>query len=109
MTRPTDVTDSVTLRKQDVTDALRARRYRHKKNGKEFKAAVTVRRDSGAVISTPEMCALAARLGDGRATPGDLAMAERLIVALVNMLPPDSMLDLESRPLSAAERGYERE
>jgi len=40
------------------------------------------------------MCALAARIGDGRATPGDLKLAERLIMALVDRLPPDSTIDL---------------
>jgi hypothetical protein len=45
-------------------------------------------------ISTPEMCALAARLGDGRASRKDLRLAERLILHLVDRLPPDSVIDV---------------
>jgi hypothetical protein len=70
---------------KDVTGALRARRYRRRKVN-ESKAGVTV--------STPEMCALAARLGDHRATPGDLKLAERLIMALVDRLPADSIINV---------------
>jgi len=70
---------------KDVTAPLRARRYRRRKANK-IKPGVTV--------TTPEMCALAARIGDGRATPGDLKLAERLIMALVDRLPPDSTIDL---------------
>jgi hypothetical protein len=38
MTKPTDVT---AFRLKDVTGALRARRYRAKKNGNEIKSGVT--------------------------------------------------------------------
>jgi hypothetical protein len=79
---------------KDVTGALRARRYRHRrrqqKNGSENKVGVTVGADRRVTVSTIEMCALAARLGDGRASPGDLKLAERLIMALVDRLPADS-------------------
>jgi hypothetical protein len=40
------------------------------------------------------MCALAARVGDGRANPGDLKLAERLIMALVDRLPADSSINV---------------
>jgi hypothetical protein len=106
-TKPTDVT---ALRIKDVTGALRARRYRAKKNGNEIKPSVTVEPDfdapgvtvlsperlskDGRRISTPEMCALAARLGDGRASHEDLRLTERLIMALVNRLPADSMIEV---------------
>ena len=87
------------LRIKDVTGALRARRYRAKKIGSDIKAGVTVEPDSDAptvtVISTPEMCALAARLGDGRALRHDLPIAEWLIMALVDRLPPDSAIRIE--------------
>jgi hypothetical protein len=79
---------------KDVTAPLRSRRYRRKKNGNETKTNVTVRARARVTVSTPEMCALAARLGDGRATPGDLQLAERLIMALVDRLPPDSTLNV---------------
>jgi hypothetical protein len=38
------------------------------------------------------MCSLAARLGHGRASREDLQMAERLIMALVDRLPPNSAI-----------------
>jgi hypothetical protein len=44
---------------------------------------------AGVAVTTPEMCALAGRAGDGRATPGDLKLTERLIMALVDKLPAD--------------------
>jgi hypothetical protein len=71
---------------KDVTGALRSRRYRRRQNSNESKAGVTV--------TTSEMCALAARLGDGRANPGDLKLAERLIVALVDRLAADSAIEV---------------
>ena len=91
-TKPTEVT---ALRIKDVTGALRARRYRAKKNGNGIKPGVTVASEidvhavtaitkvATTAISTPEMCALAARLGDGRASREDLQIAERLIMALL--------------------------
>jgi len=45
-------------------------------------------------ISTPEMCGLAGRLSSGRVTLADLQLAEKLIMALVNRLPPDSTIDI---------------
>jgi hypothetical protein len=60
MTKPTDVTDGVTLRRQDVTGALRARRYRQCKKGNEIKPSVTVDAHGITKVSTIEMCALAA-------------------------------------------------
>jgi hypothetical protein len=90
------------LRIKDVTGALRARRYRERKNANKTNASVTV--DAHAVtaittvattaISTPEMCAFAARLGDGRASREDLQLAERLIMELVDRLPPDSTIEI---------------
>ena len=44
----------------------------------------------GVTVTTAAMCALASRLGDGRASPDDMRMAERLIMALVMLLPADS-------------------
>jgi hypothetical protein len=91
------------FRLKDVTGALRARRYRQRKSRNETNAGVTV--DAQAVtaitkvvtaISTPDMCALAARLGDGRASRDDMRMAERLIMPLVNRLPADSVLDIDA-------------
>jgi hypothetical protein len=70
---------------KDVTGALRARRYRRRK-GNEIKPGVTV--------STPEMCALSARVGAGMATAAELKLAERLIMALVDRLPPDSSIEV---------------
>ncbi len=43
---------------------------------------------AGVTVTTPEMCALAGRVGDGQATPGDLELAERLIMALMDRLEP---------------------
>jgi hypothetical protein len=83
---------SVTAIRQDMTGALRARRYRQRQKAK--KAAVTIGAPTRHTISTPEMCGLAARLSDGRATPDDLRLADRLIMALVDRLPRDSTIDL---------------
>jgi len=40
------------------------------------------------------MCALAARLSDGRATAAELRLAERLVLALVDRLPADSSIEV---------------
>jgi hypothetical protein len=40
------------------------------------------------------MCALAARLTDGRATAEDLQLADRLLLHLVLMLPRDSLIEV---------------
>jgi hypothetical protein len=72
---------------KDVTAPLRMRRYRQRQKANGAKAGVTV-------VSTPEMCALAARLDDGRATAEDLKLAERLIMALVDRLPADSEIEV---------------
>jgi hypothetical protein len=85
---------AVTARKKDPTSDLRVRRHRAKQKLNGGKAVLTVARRGAQAISTPEMCSLAARVGDGRATPGDLQMAERLIMALVDRLPPDSTLNV---------------
>ena len=82
------------IKNKDVTAPLRARRYRQNKNAKETNANVTVRPNAGVTVSTPEMCSLAARLGDGRVTVEELRLAERIIMAFVNMLPPDSTISL---------------
>jgi hypothetical protein len=82
------------FRRTDVTGAMRARRYRQRKNGNETKASVTVDAHGITVITTVAMCALAARLGDERATAADLQIAERLIMALVDRQPPDSVFDI---------------
>jgi hypothetical protein len=60
----------------------------------EVNAAVTVDAVARRAISSTQMCALAARLSDGRASREDLRMADRLIIHLVDRLPPDSSIDL---------------
>jgi hypothetical protein len=82
------------FRLKDVTGALRARRYRARRKINEVNAAVTVDAPPRHAISTAQMCGLAARLSDGRASPDDLRMADKLIMALVDRLPPDSVLDI---------------
>jgi hypothetical protein len=42
------------------------------------------------------MCSLAARVGDGRASPGELKLAERLIMALVDKLATYSSIEVHS-------------
>jgi hypothetical protein len=91
-TKPTDVT---AFRLKDVTGAIRARRYRERRKLNETNTAVTVDARSRHAITTAQMCALAARLSDGRASRDDLQLADRLIMALVDRLPPDSILELE--------------
>src|SRR5437870_590925 len=100
MTPPTDVSSVAPIRRQDVTGALRARRYQ-KLNSNDFKASVTVEPVFDAAtargvtaVSTVQMCALAARISDGRASREDWRLAERLIMALVDRLPPDSSIQL---------------
>jgi len=40
------------------------------------------------------MCALASRLGDGRASQDDMRMADKLIMALVMLPPADSSINV---------------
>jgi len=75
---------------KDPTNALRSRRWRQRQKAKAANGGATLRS-----VTTIEMCALAARVGDGRASPGDLALAERLIMELVFRLPADSELTLQ--------------
>jgi hypothetical protein len=51
-------------------------------------------RYANAPISTIEMCALGARLKSGTVTLDDLRLADRLIMALVRLLPRDSTIGL---------------
>jgi hypothetical protein len=81
------------LRVTDPTNALRSRRWRERKKRGNIRPDATVDAP-GVTVSTIEMCALASRLRDGRATPGDLQMAERLIMQLVYRLPADSAIDV---------------
>jgi len=82
------------IKPKDVTAPLRARRYRQKRNGKENKANVTVRPNFSVTVSTIEMCSLAARLTGDSVTVADLRLAERLIMTLVDRLPPDSIINV---------------
>jgi hypothetical protein len=77
----------ITTKVKDVTAPLRSRRYRRKKNGKGTKTNVTVRSTPAVTVTTIEMCSLAARVGDGRAAPGDLQLAERVIAKLLHAEP----------------------
>jgi hypothetical protein len=72
----------ITTKGKDVTAPLRSRRYRRKKNGKGIKTNVTVRSTPAVTVTTIEMCT------------GDLQLAERLIMALVDRLPADSVLEV---------------
>lgn len=86
------------LKPKDTTTAQRMRRYRQRKKAKRDRPnpapSVTLDRNVAVTISTPEMCSLAARLTDGRATPGDLVVAEQLIMELVARLPRDGSIAL---------------
>ena len=81
---------TVTPLRPDRTGALRQKRFRQRR---KWAASVTVERN-GTPITTIEMCGLASRLADGRATMDDLRLADRLIMALVRMLPRDSTIKL---------------
>jgi len=70
---------------RDVTGALRARRYR-RKNASKSKGGVTV--------NTADLCALASRIGDGRATLGDRQLAERVIMMVVRSARTDSNVEV---------------
>jgi len=81
------MTPALIALRPDPTNALRQRRFRERRKlAKSVTGTVTV--------STPDMCALAARIGDGRASRDDMRLAERLIMALVDRLPPDSTIEL---------------
>lgn len=86
---------------KDVTAALRARRYRERKNGKENNASVTVEQVDSVTISTAEMCGLASRLSDGRASRDDLQLADKVIMAFVMRLPPDSVVEIGTNEIPA--------
>jgi hypothetical protein len=91
-------TNVMPLRPRDRTNADRQRRFRNK-----IKAAVTPPERQSVtaaaltvtVIGTPEMCALAARLTSGTITLNDLRLADKLIMALVDRLPPNSTVELD--------------
>jgi hypothetical protein len=74
----------------DRTNALRQKRFRQRRK----QAAVTQIERNGTPISTIEMCALGSRLKSGTVTLDDLRMADRLIMALVCLLPRDSTIQL---------------
>jgi hypothetical protein len=81
---------TITPLRPDPTNALRQRRFRERRKRAK---AVTVERN-GTPITTIEMCALGARLKSGTVTLDDLRLAERLITALVRLLPRDSTIRL---------------
>jgi hypothetical protein len=82
-------TISVTPIRTDVTGVMRARRYRERQTAKRDSVTSGV-----TAVSTAAMCSLAARLSAGIATADDLWLADRLIMALVERLPPDSKIAL---------------
>src|SRR5882762_3454961 len=86
---------------QDMTVALRMRRYRQRKNGKKNNAEVTVNATASVTISTVEMCGLAARLGEGCASADDLKLADKLIVAFAMQFAPDSIVQLSGGEILA--------
>jgi hypothetical protein len=51
---------------KDPTNALRSRRWRHRQKAKAINGSAT---NGATVVTTPEMCAVAARVGDGRENP----------------------------------------
>jgi hypothetical protein len=75
----------------DPTNALRSRRWRQRQKANAANGSAT---DGATVVTTIQMCALAARVGAGLATSAELDLAERLIMALVNRLPADSTIDI---------------
>lgn len=90
---------------KDRTAAERKRRSRARKRHVTLVTVAPVTLPTvtghGVTVGTADMCGLAARLGDGRATLGDLQMAERLIMTLVMYLPPDSILEIGANEISA--------
>ncbi len=79
---------------RDRTNAERQRRFRERRRRA---AAVTVdapARNGAVTVSTADMCRLGARLRSGTVTADDLRLADKLIMALVNSLPPDSSIDI---------------
>jgi hypothetical protein len=92
-------------RAKDRTNAERQRRYRANRRETTVTRTVTEPERNGVTaatqperngvsIATWEMCALAARLTDGRATAEDLQLADRLLLHLVLMLPRDSLIEV---------------
>jgi hypothetical protein len=55
---------------------------------------VTVDAPAGRLISTSEMCSPATRVSSGYVTVEDLQLAERIIIALVDRLRPDSSISV---------------
>jgi hypothetical protein len=82
---------TITPLRPDRTNALRQRRFRERR---KLAKSVAVERN-GTPITTIEMCALGARLKSGTGlTADDLGLADRLITALVRLLPRDSTIKL---------------
>jgi hypothetical protein len=95
------VTTISPFRAKDRTNAERQRRYRAKRRAVTVTEAErngvtvdTLPERNGVTIATWEMCSLAARLTDGRATAEDLQLAERLLLHLVLMLQRDSSIEV---------------
>jgi hypothetical protein len=70
------------------------KRYQQRRREAAVTAPVTVGRNAGVTVHTWEMCSLAARLGDCRATIEDMRMAEQLLMALVARLPRDGSIEV---------------
>lgn len=51
--------------------------------------------ESSRMVSTVEMAGLAGRLGAGTATIEDLHLAEKLLLAMLQMLPPNGTIGID--------------
>jgi len=80
-------------------NALRQRRWRMRRRQtvtpRQRNQDVATDSDApGVTVTTAQMCALASRLGDGRASQDDMRMADKLIMALVMLPPADSSINV---------------
>ncbi len=82
----------------DPKAAERSRRYRHRRRDARSNAVTPETVTPSVTVHTVTICELAARIGAGRATAADLALAERMLLALAAMLPPDGTLGLGTEP-----------
>lgn len=78
---------------KDSTSAERSRRYRRRRKARRDAAQAATAANTVAV-TTSTMAALAGRLSAGSVTAADLELAGRLVLALVQLLPPDGAIGL---------------
>ena len=104
-------TNVTVLRHRAKTSAERMRRLRERRRSEPDVTVTPVTVTDAPVtnsvtpavtsLDTVTMCGLAGRVGSGAASPSELELAGRLIVALVRRLPAGAVIEIEGERPSA--------